>query len=95
MPVLVQGAVEDRLAWQRPKAAICTVLLVLSVSFAVRLRRTLIEESRAGELPSGPRGLALRTAGWVAPIACVLLMLMVIGNVQASIAPLGLTLVYG
>ncbi len=94
LPSPIQSAIDDRLAWQRPKAAICSVLLVLFVWLSVRVWRTLIERSRAGgERTVGRR--ALMASGLSTVMVSMLLMLMVIGNTQATFAPLGLTLFNG
>jgi hypothetical protein len=94
LPSPIQSAIDDRLAWQRPKAAICTVLLVLFVWLGVRVWRTLIERSRAGGTTTVARR-ALIGSGLTTVMASLLLMLMVMGNTQASFAPLGLTLFNG
>jgi hypothetical protein len=90
VPPLIQHRVDQRLAWQRPKAIICGVLLIVFAALSVRLWRPLLR-------PSGPnrrRGLLLGSA-IVSVMASVLLSLMVIGNAEGSIAPLTLTLIYG
>lgn len=94
-PAAIDAAIDDRLAWQRPKAIICWVLLVLVVVFAARVWRSLVRRSRAWSgLP--PRGdVALLGAGIaLGPIALVL-MAMVLGNSQASLAPLSMALFFG
>lgn len=85
-PAQVTRAIGDRLAWQRPKAIVSGVLLVLLVWLSVVVWRRLIRRSRGGVLllagvASVPVGLAL--------------MAMVMGNTEASFAPLTLTLLYG
>src|ERR1700684_3196318 len=42
---LLQHAINERLAWQRPKAVICSILLVAVVTLTVLLWRTLIRQS--------------------------------------------------
>jgi uncharacterized membrane protein YidH (DUF202 family) len=88
---LLQQQIDDRLAWQRPKAVICAVLLVAFVTAAVLLWRTLIRRSAAG-VPLPRFG---RSAGVLLVVAGVVLMMMVIGNAEAAIAPLTLTVIYG
>ncbi len=95
IPAQIQTEIDDRLAWQRPKAVVCTVLLVLFVWLGVVLWRTLIERSRLSGAERSIKDRALLAAGGATAIASLLLMLMVIGNTQASFAPLGLTLFYG
>lgn len=92
MPSLIQSEIDDRLAWQRPKAVICSVLLIVFVGLSVRLWRTAIDKSRAGETTRTLRERALLATGCSTVVASLLLMLMVIGNTQASFAPMGLTL---
>jgi hypothetical protein len=93
-PPTVQQVVKRRLAWQRPKAVICTVLLLLVAALGAWAWRSTLAASCAsrrwrsgdtarlvGALLSLPTGLAV--------------MLMVMGNTQASFAPLAMTLFYG
>lgn len=91
-PPLVQRAIDDRLAWQQPKALISAVLFVVFVWLCVRIWRALIVTSRLSEPPRNLENLGLGLARWGLVVASFLLMLMVIGNTQASLAPLGLTL---
>jgi hypothetical protein len=91
VPADVQAAVDDRLAWQRPKAIVVSLLLVVVVAASIAIWRRWIarsSNSRAGNVLLLGSGLA--TAG-----VAVLLMLMVMGNVQASIAPVAITLTFG
>jgi hypothetical protein len=94
LPPAIQTAVNDRLAWQLPKAVICSVLLVLFVGLCVRQWRGLIRASHDGRSRTMRRRVQI-VAGVGSAVFCVLLMLMVIGNTQASIAPLALTMING
>lgn len=93
-PTAVQAAIDDRLSWQRPKAIVCAVLLAVFVVLCAWIWRTLIRWSRTRRL-TRLGDLAMLGAGVLTVFACVLLMVMVIGNVQGSIAPIALTLFYG
>jgi hypothetical protein len=95
VPSAVQGAIDDRLSWQRPKAIICSVLLVLFLVLSVWIWRRLIRTSRVPGTGWGLKRAALLMLGVVTVAVCLLLMLMVIGNTQGSIAPISLTLFYG
>jgi hypothetical protein len=95
VPSLVQRKIDDRLAWQRPKAIVCSVLLVLSVVLTAHVWRTLIRRSRVPDARRRPREVLLMLAGLAAVPYCLLLMLMVMGNTQASLAPMSMTLFYG
>ncbi|WP_030435608.1 hypothetical protein [Actinoplanes subtropicus] len=83
----LQHAIDERLAWQRPKAIICGVLLVAVVTLSVLLWRTLIRRSATSRL--------MLAAGVLSAIACLPLMLMVIGNTEGAYAPLFLAVLYG
>lgn len=92
---LLQHAIDERLAWQRPKAVICSILLVAFVTLTVFLWRTLIRQSGAGEpIRKISRPLML-CAGVLSAVSCLLLMLMVIGNAEGAFVPLFLTVQYG
>jgi hypothetical protein len=95
LPATVQRHVSDRLAWQRPKAIVCAVLLVLAVSLSVFIwKRLLASPTAEQQVPTARRKLTM-AAGVGAVAACFLLMLMVMGNTQAALAPLAMTLFYG
>lgn len=84
VPAIVQAAVDDRLAWQGPRAIICTILLVAFVVLCAVSWRAFLRNPRAGSL----------VAGLLTAFVSLLLMLMVIGNTQGALAPLALTLFY-
>ncbi len=92
---LLQQAIDDRLAWQRPKAVICGILLVAFVALTVFLWRTLLRRSATGEPFRKLGGGLMRVAGVLSAASCLLLMLMVIGNTEGALAPLTLTVIYG
>ena len=64
----------------------------LSVVEGVQSHRPIADPRGTG---SRPKDVALLAAGVVAGPVCVILMAMVIGNTQASVAPLSMTLFYG
>lgn len=86
MPAAVSRAIDHRVAWQLPKAIVCAVLLVLLVWLAVAVWRTLLRRSRGGPL---------MFAGVASVPVCVLLMLMVMGNVQGAAVPITSTMLFG
>ena len=88
---LLQQAIDDRLAWQRPKAVICGVLLVAFVTLTVFLWRILIRRSTTGE----PFRKLMLCAAILSAALCLLLMLMVIGNAEGAFAPLFPTVIHG
>jgi len=62
---------------------------------SARIWRTLIRRSRLRPKVWTPKDVTLLAAGLLCGPVCLLLMLMVIGNTQASFAPLSMTLFYG
>ncbi len=91
IPSAVQEQVDARLAWQRPKAIIVTILLVITVLGSVAIWRRWLRHTYASR---GANALLL-ASGLVTVVIALLLMLMVMGNVQASLAPVAITLVLG
>jgi len=91
---LLQHAIDERLAWQRPKAVICTVLLVAFGALTGFLWRALIRQSTSDEQLRKVSRLMLG-AGVLSAGACLLLMVMVIGNAEGALHPLFLAVLYG
>ena len=94
-PSQVQALVQERLAWQQPKAIISALLLVIVALACAGIWRSLIRRSQQGAgqwtLGTGARLLSGITAAGV----CLVLMLMVMGNAQASVAPVSMTMFFG
>lgn len=95
IPALIQSKINDRLAWQLPKAIICSALLIIFIVMSVYIWGTLIRQSKVRETKRKLKEKMLLFSGVVSVAVCFLLMLMVIGNMQGVFAPLSLTLLYG
>ncbi len=95
VPARVSEAIDDRLSWQRPKAIVSTVLLVGAVVLSAATWRSLVRWSRARSGRRPLREWGQLGLGVVSVAVCFLLMLMVLGNTQGSLAPLSLTLFFG
>jgi hypothetical protein len=95
VPALIQSRINDRLAWQLPKAIICSALLAIFVVVSVRIWGTLIRQSKVRETKRKLKEKMLLFSGVASVAVCLLLMLMVIGNTQGAFAPLSLTMLYG
>ena len=95
MPEGVRSAVDGRLSWQRPKAIICAVLLVAALTLCRRLWRSTLACSggRPGRSRSALFGMTLAAVSSSALV--VVLVLMVLGNTQASLAPISMTMFLG
>lgn len=91
MSPVLQNEVRDRLSWQRPKAIVCSILLVVFAIFTARLWQKLIN-SRASKSMWRLKEKALITMGVIAVPVTLLLMIMALANTQASFAPIALTL---
>lgn len=94
-PAAIEDRIDDRLAWQRPKAIITGVLLVMIAGFGVRAWRGLLRLSRVRARPWPARDRARLAMAIGSVPVCLLLMLMVIANTQASVAPLTMTMLFG
>jgi hypothetical protein len=88
IPPLIQHKIHERLAWQQPKAIICTLLLIAFMALSVIIWRALIN-NKTGRRP------VMVVSGIASAAACFLLMLMVIGNTESAIAPITMTYFYG
>jgi cytochrome bd-type quinol oxidase subunit 2 len=95
VPSLVQSKINDRLAWQRPKAIICSALLAIFFVVSIRIWGILIRQSKVRETKRKLKEKTLLFSGVGAVIICLLLMLMVIGNTQGAFAPMSLTMLFG
>lgn len=95
VPARVTEAIDDRLSWQRPKAIVSSVLLAGGVVLSAATWRSLVRRSRARSGRRPLREWGLLGVGVVSVAVCFLLMLMVLGNTQGSLAPLSLTLFFG
>jgi hypothetical protein len=93
VPALVQARIDHRLTWQRPKALVSILLLAATVRVTIRTWRSLVRRSDAGAATWRDR--ALLGVGVATGMASLLLVVMVLGNTQASIAPLTMTLLFG
>ena len=92
MPSILQNGVNDRLAWQRPKAIVCSILPIVGTVFTVCLWQRLIKNSRVSGSIWSLKGKALITIGVIAVPVMMVLMIMAAANTQASFAPVTLTL---
>ena len=95
MPALVSRTIDERLAWQQPKAIVCTALLVACTLLGAVIWRTPIRRSRARHQGRTPGKVALLLTGVLLGPLVLLLTAMVLGNTQAALAPLSMTLFYG
>ena len=93
MPSLLEDGVRNRLAWQRPKAIVCSILLVALAVFTARVWRKLLH-ARSRAAAWSLKEKALFIMGVLAVPTSLLLMIMALANTQASFAPITLTLLF-
>ncbi len=94
-PPIIKAKVKERLAWQRPKAIICSVLFVGFVLLANKLWRSLFEKSRRPLSSQRVNRTSTSIAGVGSVLASTLLLVMAVANTQASIAPLSISVFLG
>jgi hypothetical protein len=87
-PSAVAKKVDDRLAWQRPKAIICSLLLVVFGSLTVAVWKALRRNARRFQSWNRTKSRTFLVAGVGGACVSFLLLVMAIANTQASVAPL-------
>ena len=93
MPSMLENGVRNRLSWQRPKAIVCSILLVVFAVFTTHVWRKLVH-SRASEAVWSLKEKALIITGVLAVPTTLVLMIMALANTQAAFAPITLTLLF-
>lgn len=93
VPSVVDSKVDDRVAWQLPKAIICGLLLIAFSLLAVQLGRSIVRRARADEPCIRPRRLL--AAQLAVTCAALLMMVMFVANLQNALAPLAITVLGG
>ncbi len=95
VPAAIEEKVRERLAWQRPKAAISGLLFVVFALASVKTWRSLLQQAQTGR-PATLRQTAATIATETTFVSLALLaMVMFIANTQASFAPLSITVLGG
>ncbi|MBA2391580.1 MAG: hypothetical protein H0V70_02400 [Ktedonobacteraceae bacterium] len=95
IPSLIQSKIDERLAWQRPKAIISGMLLVVFGALGTCLWRTLLKKSQVRESTWGLKERALLVFGAATITFSLLLVVIFVANMQGAFAPLTLTLAFG
>ncbi len=91
VPAEVRSLVDARLAWQRPKAIIVTALLIVTAFASLWIWHRWINRTFSSRIAN----VLLVMSGTATVMMALILMLMVMGNVQATIAPVAMTLAFG
>lgn len=91
IPKEIARIVNERLAWQRPKAILCFFLLVLVIFLSKHIWRSLIQNSQS---LSRLRVVTQFSGGIATTLFAALFLVMFIGNTQGAIAPISLSLFF-
>ncbi len=92
IPPTIQHRIDDRLAWQRPKAIVCGILFVIVTALSGQTWRRVIKHSRAVAAVSNLRTRLHIATGVATAVVAVALVVMTIANAQASIAPVTISI---
>jgi hypothetical protein len=94
IPPTVQLAINNRLSWQRPKAMICSILLVFFTLLSTWIWRSLLTGVRTTGEVWNTKDAALFATGLGTVAIALLMMVMALANMQAAFAPITLTLMF-
>jgi len=95
IPSFIQNEIDARLAWQRPKAIVSGVLLIVFGALSTYLWRTLLKKSQVRESMWGLKERVFLVFGVTTFTFSLLLVVIVLANMQGAIAPLALTMAFG
>jgi hypothetical protein len=91
IPPLIEQKIHERIAWQRPKAMVCGMLLVVFVALSALLWNTLLKKTRASESKWRLKEITCFVAGIASVTLSFLMAVMVVANMQGAIAPITIT----
>ena len=91
IPPIVTQKVQERVAWQRPKAIVCGVLLGVFAALSRFLWGELLQKTRGNESKWKRKEKTLFVGGITAVVLSLLMMVMVVANMQGAIAPITIT----
>lgn len=92
MPTVLKQKVEDRIQWQRPKAIICGMLLVVFVLVSVRLWRYVLKARTLTDTKWSIKEILAFIGGSLSVAISLLLVVMFAANTQGAIAPIAISL---
>ncbi|MBV9228498.1 MAG: hypothetical protein JOZ18_04225 [Chloroflexi bacterium] len=95
IPSLIQGKIQERMAFHTTRVIVGGVLLVVFVALSTGIWGTLIKKSRVRESKWGLKERALLVFGAATITFSLLLMVIVVANMQGAFAPITLTLLNG
>jgi hypothetical protein len=91
VPPLIQQKVQDRLAWQRPKAIVSGILLILFVVLSFFLWNALLQKTKGKASKWQMKEATYFICGIATLTFSFFLLVLVLANMQGAIAPLTIT----
>ncbi len=95
IPSIIQGKINERIAFHTTKAIVCGILLILFVVLSKFIWNTLIKRFRVREAKWRLKESALLASGVGMVTVSLLMMVIVVANTQSAFGPITLTLLYG
>lgn len=92
LPSSLKQKAQERVSWQRPKAIICGLLLIVFVLVNLRVWGYLIKARAQSETKWSIKEIIILVGGTVSVAITLLLVIMFIANTQGAIAPLAISL---
>ncbi|MBK8034536.1 MAG: hypothetical protein IPK17_34545 [Chloroflexi bacterium] len=95
IPAVAQNRFLERISFNSTKALVSGVLMVVFIVVSIRIWNLLIKQSKANEAKWRLKENALLISGVATVSFSLLLLVIVVANMQAAVAPIALTLLYG
>ncbi|MBN8638050.1 MAG: hypothetical protein J0M07_22225 [Anaerolineae bacterium] len=95
VPAVAQNRFLERISFHSTKALVSGVLMVVFIVVSIRIWNLLIKQSKANEAKWRLKENALLISGVATISFSLLLLVIVLANMQAAVAPIALTLLYG
>ena len=95
IPPVIAIKVEDRIAWQRPKAIICGALFLLFSVLSGAIWKALIKDAGQPRFSKRRHRTVVLASGFGTVSASMLLLVMAVANTQGALAPLTISVLGG
>ncbi len=95
IPSIAQSRFLERISFHSTKALVSGMLLVVFVVVSIRIWKLLIQRTKINTAKWRLKESALLISGMATVSFSLLLMVIVVANMQAAVAPMALTLLYG
>ena len=95
IPPVIAEKLEDRIAWQRPKAIICGVLFLLFTALSAAIWKALVKDAWRPRFSKRRHRAVALASGFGTVSASMLLLVMAVANLQGGLAPLTISVLGG